>query len=109
MKQADEMLQVDALTTDVNAWVPQSQTELAALRQLFQIRVPEHFNMGDAAVGRHARGAHKDRIALVDTSGDLDRCYTFAELDRQAGRCARFLRQLGVGRTGGGLLRAPGI
>jgi len=98
MNQTDAMLQVDTLTTDVSAWALEPQTAFAALRQSFQIIVPDNFNMGDAAVGRHARGEQRDRIALVDTSGERDRNYTFAELDREAGRCASFLRQLGVGR-----------
>jgi len=85
--------------TDVNGWggSPLSYETLAgALR----IDVPERFNMADATVTRHARGARAGALALVcaaDDSGTPSQRYNYAELDREARRFAAFLQRQGVG------------
>ncbi len=72
--------------------------DFAAQRRHFELRVPARFNMAEATVGRHARGALENHVALVDTRPEPARRLTYAELDREAGRCASFLRKLGVTR-----------
>ncbi|MCO5104369.1 MAG: AMP-binding protein [Burkholderiaceae bacterium] len=88
----------DGLVTDVNRWDPNPSVELESQLRPFQLHVPERFNMSEAAVGRHARGGAANQVALIDTQHSPARQLTFEELDREASRCAAFLRALGVER-----------
>jgi acetyl-CoA synthetase len=88
----------DELVTDVNHWAGQSQAEFEVNRREFQLQVPVRFNIAEAAVGRHARGARGNQVALIDTRYQPAQQLTYAELDRESSRCASFLRNLGVQR-----------
>lgn len=90
---------IDRLVTDVNGWRTQA-CAYADLRQQFSITQPEHFNMAQATVGRHAAGPKANALALVCAAGDEGppRALTYAELDLEARRFASFLQSLGVTR-----------
>ncbi len=89
----------EAEVTDANRWaaldLPYEQ-----LTAQFAIKVPEQFNMAQATVGRHARGARADHLALVCVAGEEgpQLQYSYRELDLEARRFAALLRRLGVRR-----------
>jgi acetyl-CoA synthetase len=92
-------LEGEAEVTDANLWatLDNPYEQLAAQ---FEIRCPEHFNMADDTVGRHARGARADHVALVCAAGEEGdgHSYSYRELDLEARRFAALLRRLGVRR-----------
>jgi acetyl-CoA synthetase len=90
----------DDLVTDVNGW-RDARGAYEALCAGFAIRAPARFNLAEATVGRHARGARADAVALIDADRTMaaapDRL-TFGALYRESLRFAAYLRSLGVVR-----------
>ena len=93
---ADPPVSAEAVT-DVNGWSA-AVGDYEALRAGFELKVPLAFNMAQATVGRHARGARRDALALVcDEPGtDVPVRMSYAELYAGALRMAAFLRRHGV-------------
>ena len=90
----------EAEVTDANRWATTAMPyeQLAAQ---FEIKCPERFNMADDTVGRHARGARAEQVALVCAAGDEGdlKTYSYRELDLEARRFAALLRRHGVRRA----------
>src|SRR5918999_3409632 len=67
------------------------------LRRDFRWNVPEHFNIGTAALDRHADGS--GRLALIDVGADgRARRYSFDELLKLSNRFANVLKADGLVR-----------
>jgi acetyl-CoA synthetase len=87
--------------------IPMNPEGIALLERLnvrrvggrYNIVIPEKTNIAVDTVGRHARGQHAGKTALVfeDESGGVT-CLTFSELDEACRRLAGSLAALGVGR-----------
>lgn len=61
------------------------------------LNIPEFFNIGTAAIDRHASDPEKLALIYETPSGEVSR-YTFAQLKNQSNRLANSLRRLGLQR-----------